>query len=92
MYNSIMNQDLDLKDRLDRAQYAILSQISSGEKRLDLYKMYRPCQTIWAEMDKEFITCRRVWKITPKYNDLQAQLEENLNTLEQYLVFAKLTD
>ena len=85
-----MNQDLSLKKRLDQAYQIIMAQISSGQKRLDLYKMYHTCQSIWAEMDKEFITCRRVWKLTPKYIDLQTQLEENLNTLEQYIMWAKL--
>lgn len=87
-----MNQDLALKNRLDQAYQVIMVQISDGQKRLDLYKMFKPCQTIWAEMDKEFVNCRRVWKLTSKYIDLQTELEENLNTLEQYLVFAKLMD
>lgn len=83
-----MDRDLSPKTQLYVLWYKILD--VSPAKRADLTKIHRKCESIWTEMDKEFINCRRASKLSPKYQELEQDLQESLNTLEQYLVFATL--
>ena len=60
------------------------------EHQRDLKRMYTNCRRIQTEISKEDVTCRRFGKNTVKKQELTQELQEAVNTLEQYLVFATL--
>ena len=81
-------EDKDIKNRLDKLFFDIID--CTPEQRLDLKRMWKHCQEIWGEVSKEDVECRRLGKNTVKKQELIASLEESLNTLEQYITWAKL--
>jgi hypothetical protein len=56
----------------------------------DLKRMWRVCKDLLTEISKEDVNCRRFGKDTPKKKELVQKLDDSVNTLEQYLVFASL--
>ena len=84
-----MDQDYTLRDRLDTS-YLAIQRITDPKNRMNLSKMYHTCIGIWTELNKEFVTCRRLHKLTRQYLELETKMEEHVNNLEQYLVFAQL--
>lgn len=83
-----MEQHTILRKQLDTLWTQILG-IHPANRR-DLTRMWRNSDEVWIEMDKELINCRRLKHLTIKYQELSSKLEELLNSLEQYVVFAKL--
>lgn len=81
---------VDLKHKLDNYYFAIIR--CKPEHRLDLKRMWATCMEIRNEMSKEDVNCRRKGKETAKMTELTAKLAESLNTLEQYLMWAKLLE
>ena len=45
---------------------------------------------MWAQLDGEFVECRRRNRYTAKYEELARQLDEALVVLEQHLTFGTL--
>lgn len=84
-----MDPDFTLKHRLDTAFFQIIG-LPTGEQRQDLHHMWRHAKNVWNLMDQEMIHCRRVKKPTVKYQELEQQLIEFMETIEQYLTFATL--
>lgn len=82
--------NLDTKNRLDNAFFQIIKLPLDPEKVNDLKKIWKNCSQIWTEMSKEEIECRRLNKSTIRFKELEANLEEGLQLLEQYLTFATL--
>jgi hypothetical protein len=82
--------NLDTKHRLDETFFQIIRLPLDAEKANDLKKIWKNCSEVWADMSREDVTCRRLNKKTPRYLDLEAQLEDGLLMLEQYLTFATL--
>ena len=80
--------DQSLSKELDTLKTQVY-QLKVGHKS-DLQKMLRHCQHLWAEMSKEHVRCRRVWKLTPKYLDLEKELKDTLNIAQQHVVLAML--
>jgi len=60
------------------------------EHQSDLRQMWHNCKHIQDEISREAVICRRLKKDTPKMLDLKQELENTVNNLEQYLVFATL--
>jgi len=80
--------DQSLAHSIDELRKQI-SQINA-KQRADLQKMLNHCQHLWAEMSKEHVRCRRVWRLTPKYLDLEQELKDTLNTAQQHVILATL--
>lgn len=57
----------------------------------NLWVFYNNCRRVWTKMDNEFVKCRRLGRITEKYNDLEAELCENIVIFEQWTTMAALT-
>lgn len=55
-----------------------------------MFKIYRNVSKAWTELDKEFVNCRRIKHITPKYADLERTLDECITVFEQWAVMAAL--
>lgn len=55
-----------------------------------MWKFYRNVSKAWVLLDQEFVECRRVRRITPKYHDLQQNLNECIKVFEQWCVMAAL--
>ena len=58
--------------------------------RSTLFKFYKNCKEIYAEMDKEMVNCRRLGKVTLKYTELETKYIESINTFDQWTVMATL--
>lgn len=58
--------------------------------RSQLFKLWKNCVNIRTEMDKELVTCRRYNRVTPKYTELENQLNEGIQNFEQWVTFARL--
>lgn len=56
-----------------------------------MFKIYRNVSKAWVELDREFVECRRIKRITPKYTDLQHRLYECITVFEQWSIMAALT-
>lgn len=56
----------------------------------DLKRFWRVSKDLLNEISKEDVACRRLGKDTPKKQELVQKLDESVNTLEQYLMFASL--
>jgi hypothetical protein len=89
MYNSIMDANLTLKHRIDATFFEIIS--CDPMQRRDLQRMWRVARSKWNELDIELIQCRRQKKATPKYQEIEADIIERVETIEKYLTFALLT-
>jgi hypothetical protein len=89
MYNSNMDANLTLKHRIDAAFFEIIS--CDPMQRRDLQRMWRVARSKWNELDMELITCRRQNRATPKYQEIEIDLIDRVETIEKYLTFAMLT-
>ena len=56
----------------------------------NLQDLYQNCVKMWAQLDGEFVECRRRNRYTAKYEELARQLDEALVVLEQHLTFGTL--
>lgn len=55
-----------------------------------MFKFYRNISKKWAEMDKEFVTCRRSSKLTAIYQKLETEFYESITVFEQWSIMAAL--
>ena len=83
-----MGSDSTLKHRLDTIFFQII-QLPPG-MREDMRRFWRPARSLWDELDKELVECRRLHKPTVKYQDIEQDLRNRLDTMEQYITFATL--
>jgi hypothetical protein len=84
-----MELNFELKHRIDTAFFEIIR--CDPVQRQDLQKMWRQARGRWNELDIELITCRRQNKRTPRYQEIEKDLLERMDTIEKYLIFALLT-
>ena len=84
-----MELNFELKHRIDTAFFEIIR--CDPVQRQDLQKMWRQARGKWNELDIELITCRRQNKRTPRYQEIEKDLLERMDTIEKYLIFALLT-
>lgn len=52
--------------------------------------MWKTVDSIYNEMDREMVECRRKNKLTLKYTELEAQLQKAQLNLEKRMTFALL--
>ena len=55
-----------------------------------MFKIYRNVSKAWTDLDIEFVECRRTKRLTPKYTDLERNLNECVTVFEQWSVMAAL--
>lgn len=84
-----MELNFELKHRIDTAFFEIIR--CDPVQRQDLQKLWRQARSKWNELDIELITCRRQNKRTPRYQEIETDLLERVDTIEKYLIFALLT-
>lgn len=84
-----MELNFELKHRIDTAFFEIIR--CDPVQRQDLQKMWRQARGRWNELDIELITCRRQNKRTPRYQEIEKDIIERVDTIEKYLTFALLT-
>lgn len=53
-------------------------------------KFYRNVSSAWNELDREFVNCRRLKKITLKYTELEVQFDECVTVFGQWGTFTAL--
>ena len=70
--------------------FKVVQTTSDIRARSELYKFYMNCKHAAIELSKEEVECRRLKKVTPKYTDLQAELEESIKVFEHWVILAKL--
>jgi hypothetical protein len=68
-----------------------LGKVSDVKTRSDLFKIFETVKLKFNLLDNEFIECRKRLKITPKYYYYEQEFEEVINTFNQYLVLALLS-
>ena len=83
-----MESDSTLKTRLDTIFFQIIE--IAPNMREDMRRLWRPARSLWDELDKELVECRRLHKPTVKYQEIEQDLRNRLDTMEQYLTFATL--
>ena len=83
-----MESNFELKKRIDTAFFQIIE--LAPVHRKDLQTMWRVSRGQWNELDMELIACRKQNKHTPKYQELETDLNKRLDLIEQYLTFATL--
>lgn len=79
----------ELHTRLDRAHGEIRG-IRNKRAQRDLYLMLRPIERVLTQMSGESVECRRLQRVTDKYQRLVVQCEELLDNLEKHLLMARL--
>lgn len=88
-YNENMaNKSIELANRL--RQFKLDMSTHRGQILNDLQKIYLNLVNKMTDLDKELVECRRLHRITSKYQTLQIEFEHMLDFAEQQLTFAGL--
>ena len=69
-----------------RRQWRDLNMVSRSET----FKFLQNSQNAWSELDKEFVQCRRIGRLTAKYTELESKFLECVTVYEQWMVMAAL--
>jgi hypothetical protein len=56
----------------------------------DLYKIWKNCVSLFNEMDKELVNCRRFGRPSAKYLELESKLSASIDQFDQLVTFSKL--
>ena len=67
-----------------------ISSVSNRQARRDLLKMLGTVDSALTKLDCESVECRRLNKITARFETQKAHAEELMANLEKHLVFALL--
>ena len=78
-----------LVQRLSNAKVRI-GNLKNKTARRDLVKMHNTVLTIFEDISRESVECRRTHKTTARYEKLILNATDQLDHLEKYLVFACL--
>lgn len=88
-YNETMvNKSIELADRMQQFKLNISNH--RGQVLADLQKIYVNLANKATDLDKELVECRRLRRITSKYQVLQDEFEVMLEFAEQQLTFVSL--
>lgn len=79
----------NLLQRVEQAQRQIAS-IQNRQARQDLIKMFKTLDLTLTNLNKESVECRRLHKPTARYQLLEQEVQDQLDNLEKFLVFACL--
>ena len=80
---------MDYNKRIDTA-YSQIGAVKNKLARRDLMMILRGAEAAYTKMDQESVECRRLHKITPKYQELEKNFVEILEHLEKHITFASL--
>ena len=83
-----MDHNSELKKRLDTIFFQIIE--IPPNMREDMRRIWRPARAVWDNMDRELVECRKYNKPSPKYQELEQDLLNRIETMEQYVTFATL--
>ena len=78
-----------IQERLKQAERQIAG-VRSRVARRDLVKMLKPITTVLNKLSQESVECRRLHRVTARYQTLEQEAEDLVKNLEKYLVFACL--
>ena len=78
-----------IQERLKQAERQIAG-VRSRVARRDLVKMLKPITTVLNKLSQESVECRRLHRVTARYQTLEQEAEVLVKNLEKYLVFACL--
>jgi peptidoglycan hydrolase CwlO-like protein len=67
-----------------------IKMIKNRQARRDLLRMLNTVDSALNQLDRESVECRRVNKITTKYQSQLKQVEELIVNLEKHLTLARL--
>jgi len=56
-----------------------------------MWKFYNTTRAAFTELDREFVECRRLKKVTLKYTELEKTFEDCVTVFEQWAIMAALT-
>lgn len=84
----MLEQHYTYRQQLD----SLSSQIKTMDAhvRMDLLKLWRTADNLFADLDKELVACRRRQRPTSRYQTILANLTTQLQTIEKRLTFAHL--
>ena len=87
-HENMMNKSINLVNRMRLFKLNISNH--QGQVLADLQKIYINLANKANDLDKELVECRRLRKITSKYQVLQDEFEVMIEFAEQQLTFASL--
>jgi hypothetical protein len=87
-HENMMNKSINLVNRMRLFKLNISNH--QGQALADLQKIYINLANKATDLDKELVECRRLRKITSKYQVLQDEFEVMIEFAEQQLTFASL--
>lgn len=67
-----------------------ISGIKNRQARRDLLKMLRTADSALTQLDMESVECRRLGRVTAKYQDFETKATQLVDNLEQHLTLARL--
>ena len=71
--------------------FMTIRDLSDMTVKSSMWKLYMNCKRKWTELDNEFITCRKLRKITAAYTQIEAEYNDCITTFEQWHVIAVLS-
>ena len=89
-YTQHYNNNMDeLQDRvIDATKHIAL--IQDRFIRRDLDRMLKTVHAALDDLDRESVECRRLHKITARYEQLKTLADERVTNLEKHIVFARI--
>lgn len=67
-----------------------IGHIKNRQARRDLLKMLRTVDSALTQLDMESVECRRLGRVTARYQELETTANELVSNLEQHLTLARL--
>ncbi len=83
-----MEHNVSLKHRLDVVFFQIIH--IPPDMRQDMRRLWRPARALWDELDKESVVCRKHNKPTARYREIEQDLQNRLDLMDQYIMWAQL--
>jgi len=65
---------------------------SAPASRSDLRRLATYCSRLVDEMSKELVNCKRLHKLTPKFQELKKKFDDAVDHLDQMIFFATLIE
>lgn len=83
-----MDQHINYRKHLDTLRIQIGK--LKPEMRKDLLKMWNTLHTVYTELDKEAVNCRRLKRTTSTYKEIEAKLTTLFPSIEKRITLALL--
>lgn len=81
---------MDYRQQLDQLRATSRLRSHLREAQRDLDRMYANCCKTCDELNRESVECRRLQRVTPKYTEIEARLQQEIQQYEQWIFFARL--